>query len=151
MNFRNATVWAAVAAFAAIVAVVACWVSGAGMFGGEAKQVRALRALWAAQRDYHSRDADGDGYLEYAESLELLKAEPPCSAPGYSFRVHPIAGEERAPDGGLLSGFILVAEPADPSANAHVMDHRGELRSMPASMLPKWLEETSAVGEPGGR
>lgn len=117
-----------------------------GMAGG---RETALQVLFDAQWDYHSEDADGDGYLEFATDVSMLDTgiEP---AGGYSYKVYPVPGEQFAPDGGLLSGFIIAAEPADRSGTVYLVDQIGETFQVPVSLLPEWLEQYSPTGGDGG-
>lgn len=150
MTPKRRLVWLVVLLILVSVVVIVGLVSGAGFFGGDPKPLRVLRAYFAAQSEYHAVDGDGDGYLEYAEDLARLKIDLPCSVPEYSFSIYSVPGERYAPDGGLLSGFILVAEPVDKSADAYLIDHLGEAKSMPALMLPEWLKVHSGAGGASG-
>ena len=122
--------------------------SGLGVGGGPAQE-RALQTLSNAQWEYHSEDADGDGYLEFAQDVSLLGTgiKP---AGGYSHKVYPVPGEQYAPDGGLLAGFIIAAEPEDQSGMVYLVDQVGETYRVPFGLLGEWLEQYSPTGGAGG-
>lgn len=133
--------WLAVGALLALLAAGAVWLAGAGFAPATAPAERFLRRVFEAQWEYHAFDRDGDGYLEFADDLAALPVSVERPDALYAFRVFAVKVEQRAPDGGMLAGFIVAAMPRDPAATAHVIDHFGNLQSMPALLLDAWLAE----------
>ena len=132
-----------------VVIAVAVFLSSGMVIGGGPAQERVLQVLSNAQWEYHSEDADGDGYLEFAQAVSMLGSgiEP---AGGYSYKVYPVPGEQYAPDGGLLTGFIIAAEPEDKSGTVYLVDHLGETYRVPFGLFGEWLEQYSPTGGEGG-
>ena len=131
------------------VAGLAAWFLLRQPRAAEPEIVRMLRAVHAAQLRYRAADRDGDGYLEYAARVEALGEDVPGGGTDYWIRVYPVAGEKYSPDGELLGGFLLAAEPADAAEPAYVMDQEGRLQRLSAGELAGWLEEHAGGGRTG--
>lgn len=137
-------VWLLLVALLAVLAAVLVWLGGAGFAPTEAPVEQALQRLFLAQWEYHALDHDGDGYLEFTRDTELLGVETAAVAPGYLFRIHALRGEQYAPDGGLLMGFVISARPQDAAGTAYTVDRFGKLERLPAVALDRWLTEHRA-------